>query len=168
MARPIELNANTPGRNSFSHSTSSQKRKDGTVSPVPRVKVPKRNQKANHGASSSNAEKGFVPPIMGGNSLDYASSWFQSKGLLNAQNDGRVGRLPYATVPADRLTAGSNSMRAKSQVASSKTATKKPGSRSGTSNAPIKKRVVTKYTGKSYQNSPVKRTVTRKARVIGA
>lgn len=170
MARAIHLNANTPGKNTFAHSNASQKRKDGTKTPTPTVKVPPRNSKTvkPSSATTSKAEKGFVPPIMGGNSMDYASSWMQSKGLKNAQNDGRVGRLPYATVPADRLTAGSNSLRAKSQVASSKTAKSRPGSRSGTSNAPIKARVNTRFTGKSFKTSGVKRAVTRKAHVIGA
>lgn len=171
MARAIHLNANTPGGNSFAKSQAAQKRKDGTKTPTPVVKVPKRNPARRSGtksASMSMAEAGFVPPIMGGNSMDYASSWFQSKGLKNAQNDGSVPRLPYATVPADRLTAGNNSTRAKSQVASSKTAKKRPGTRSGTSNATVTKRVNTKYTGKSFKNSTAKRSVSKRPVVFGA
>lgn len=140
------------------------------MSPVPRPKVPAMTSKKagdpKAAYSSSNAMSGYNPPMMGGNSLDHASSWMQSKGLKNAQNGGKVGRLPYATVPADRLTAGSNTLKSKSQVA----ATPKPAKRttSKSSSGPTKSRVKTQYTGKSYKTPSVKRTVTRKARVIGA
>lgn len=161
MAAPIELKANKPGSNTFAKSVAAQNKRGGTSAPAPRPKMPTRSPARRSGtksASMSMAEAGFIGGIMGGNSLDYASSWMQSKGLKNAQNDGRVPRVPYATVPADRLTAGS--------------ATNNPrrgaGTRKGTSNAPVKARVVTKYTGKSYKTPAVKRAVTRKARVIPA
>lgn len=171
MARPIELNANTPGRNTHTKSAAAQKPYHGKAAPMPGIKTPTRNvarrsTTGTKGATLSQAEAGFVQTIMGGNSMDYASSWMQSKGLKNSQNNGKVARLPYATVPADYLTAGMG--RPEKPTRGTPKPKKTTGSRAGTSNASIKARVNTKYTGKSYKTPSVKRTVTRKARVIGA
>lgn len=154
MAAPIQLKANKPGGNNFSKSASAQRPYKGKPAPMPGIASPKMGSSKRSGDkkaaySASAAFDGYNPPVMGGNSQDYASSWMQSKGLKNTQ--GRVTRLPYASIPADRLTAGS---------------APRGGARKSSS-GPTKARVKTTYTGKSYKTPSATRAVTRKARVIG-
>lgn len=164
MARPIELNANTPGGNTFYKSNANSrpyKSKPVNMGPVktPKMGSQKRSGDKKAAYEASRALDGYNPPIMGGNSMDYASSWMQSKGLKNAQNGGRVPRVPYATVPADFLTAGGNTIKQRSQVSH----VPKPAKRTTTksSSGPTTSRVKVKYTGRNYQN-------TRKPKIMPA
>jgi len=155
MAAPIELKANKPGGMSYKYSAKSQKPYHGK--PAPMASKPKQRTdkgKAVGGAGvkpAYEASKAITVPkiVVGGKTVDYASAWMGSHGLKNAQNAGKVPRLPWANVPADNIGAASGSLKKSSRTSSQPKPSKRTTSKS--SSGPQKSRMKTTYTGKSFK-----------------
>ena len=155
MAAPIQLKSNKAGGNTFKKSAAAQKPKMGK--PATMATKPQLRKQSGKSTAVTTIYKPSTAPIRpkiaGVNSrkTDYSSAWMQTHGLKNAQNGGSVKRLPWATVPADMVGAGSGYQAKKATPAQPKPA-KRTTSKS--SSGPVKARVKATYTGRNFMNTP--------------